>query len=159
MLLPMTSLVAALLDGGIPALHRRRPAVTGVLNVRSSAVATAALLATSLFAPHARTERGATQSTIVTVERSGEKPRYRVDSQRVSDLLLTLNRVAERNGPSHSVVVMMDSTLPLSEMWNVDGIAGKAQLTNVRFFVVFHETRTMSEMKRMPAVPVGTRIE
>jgi hypothetical protein len=55
--------------------------------------------------------------------------------------------------------VLIDSSFPISEIWNVDGVASKAQLTKVRFFVVFPETDMMSEIRRMPAIRVGAPVE
>jgi hypothetical protein len=91
--------------------------------------------------------------TTVVVEKVGGHVIYKVDSQKVDDLLRALNQVADRSGPNQQLNVVVDSRLPSSEIWNVDGVAGKAQLTNLRFFVFFHETEMMSEIKRMPAVP------
>jgi hypothetical protein len=70
-------------------------------------------------------------------------------------LLSDLNIVARQNGHSHPVTVLIDPNLPISEIWNIDGVAGKAQLTNVRFFVFFRETEMVAEIKRLPA----TRLE
>jgi len=94
--------------------------------------------------------------TTIQVERVGGHVSYSVDSQHVGDLLLALNRVASRNGANRPVTVLVDSRLPLAEIWNVDGVAGKAQLTNLRFFVFFPETQMMSEIKRLPAVRLST---
>jgi hypothetical protein len=91
--------------------------------------------------------------TTVVVEKVGGHVIYKVDSQKVDDLLRALNQVADRSGQNQQVNVVVDSRLPSAEIWNVDGVAGKAQLTNLRFFVFFHETEMMSEIKRMPAVP------
>src|SRR5438105_9806567 len=110
-------------------------------------------------ATRARTQQTVTKTSVITAERSGKRVTYKVDSQRVGDLLLALNNVANRNGPHHPVAVLIDPTLPISEIWNIDGVAGKAQLSNVRFFVVFRETNMMSEIKRMPAIRAGTPIE
>ena len=94
--------------------------------------------------------------TTVVVEKVGGRVTYKVDSQRVDDLLRTLDQVADRSGPNQPINVIVDSRLPTAEIWNVDGIAGKAQLTNLRFFVLFHETEMMTEIKRMPAVRFST---
>jgi len=93
------------------------------------------------------------KSMTVVVEKVGGHVIYKVDSQKVDDLLRALNQVADRSGANQQVNVVVDSRLPSAEIWNVDGVAGKAQLTNLRFFVFFHETEMMSEIKRMPAVP------
>jgi hypothetical protein len=94
--------------------------------------------------------------TTVIVEKVGGRVIYKVDSRQVDDLLRALNQVADRSGPNQPVNVIVDSRLPAAEIWNVDGVAGKAQLTNLRFFVLFHETEMMTEIKRMPAVPFST---
>jgi hypothetical protein len=94
--------------------------------------------------------------TTVVVEKVGGHVIYKVDSRRVDDLLRALNQVADRSGPNQPVNVIVDSRLPAGEIWNVDGVAGKAQLTNLRFFVFFRETEMMTEIKRMPAVPFST---
>lgn len=97
--------------------------------------------------------------TTVVVEKVGGRVTYKVDSRQVDDLLRALNQVADRGGPNQPVNVIVDSRLPSSEIWNVDGVAGKAQLTNLRFFVLFHETEMMTEIKRMPAVPFSVKPE
>ncbi len=97
--------------------------------------------------------------TTVVVEKVGGRVTYKVDSRQVDDLLRALNQVADRSGPIQPVNVIVDSRLPSSEIWNVDGVAGKAQLTNLRFFVLFHETEMMTEIKRMPAVPFSVKPE
>ena len=97
--------------------------------------------------------------TTVVVEKVGGHVTYKVDSRQVDDLLRALNQVADRSGPNQPVNIIVDSRLPSSEIWNVDGVAGKAQLTNLRLFVLFHETGMMTEIKRMPAVPFSVKSE
>ena len=79
--------------------------------------------------------------TTVVVEKVGGHVIYKVDSRQVDDLLRALNQVADRSGPNQPVNVIVDSRLPAGEIWNVDGVAGKAQLTNLRFFVFFHRQK------------------
>jgi hypothetical protein len=105
------------------------------------------------FVPSLLSQEAHLKPTTVVVEKVGGRVIYRVDSQKVDDLLRALDQVADRSGPNQQVNVVVDSRLPSAEIWNVDGVAGKAQLTNLRFFVFFHETEMMSEIKRMPAVP------
>ena len=97
--------------------------------------------------------------TTVVVEKVGGHVTYKIDSRQVDDLLRALNQVADRSGPNQPVNIIVDSRLPSSEIWNVDGVAGKARLTNLRFFVLFHETGMMTEIKRMPAVPFSVKSE
>src|SRR3954468_16986074 len=121
-------------------------------------VTTASVLAVVLFATRARTQQP-TNATVVSVERVSGRAVYKVDSQRVGDLLSAFNGIASRQGNDHPVVVLIDPAFPISELWNVDGVAGKAQLTNLRFFVAFRDTEMMSEIKRLPAIRIGTPIQ
>jgi hypothetical protein len=81
---------------------------------------------------------------------------YKVDSQPVADLLLSLSRLEKERGPNCPVIALIDPRLPIEEIWNIDGTAGKAQFTKVRFFIFFKETGKMSELRQMPAVPFST---
>lgn len=128
-----------------------------IWNLGRVAPAAVALVFVSVAAPALAQQ--ATKPTVVTLERVSGHVVYKVDSRRVGDLLSAFNGVASREGASHLVTVLIDSSFPISEIWNVDGVAGKAQLTNVRFFVVFRETDLMSEIRRMPAIRVGAPIE
>lgn len=106
--------------------------------------------------PSVMSQEAHPKPTIVVVERVGGRVIYKVDSRQVDDLLHALNQVADRCGPNQPINVIVDSRLPSAEFWNVEGVAGKAQLTNLRFFVLFHETEMMIEIKRMPAIPFST---
>ena len=128
-----------------------------IWNLGRVAPAAVALVFVSVAAPALAQQ--ATKPTVVTLERVSGHVVYKVDSRRVGDLLSAFDGVASREGASHLVTVLIDSSFPISEIWNVDGVAGKAQLTNVRFFVVFRETDLMSEIRRMPAIRVGAPIE
>jgi hypothetical protein len=93
--------------------------------------------------------------TVVRVLNVNGRAEYTVDSHPVKDLLRAFNRLADRNGKNQPVLVQIDSRLPCAEIWNIDGVAGKAQLANVRFFIVFDESGMMSEINRLPAIPVS----
>jgi hypothetical protein len=100
-------------------------------------------------------------STVVQVDKTPRGVAYKVDSKPTgstptTDLLYALNRVHAERGASAPVVVLIDPRVPINEIWNLDGVAGKAQLTNLRFFIFFRETEMMSEIKPMPAVPFST---
>lgn len=114
------------------------------------------LLGAHFLVPSVRAQGTNPKPTTILAEKIGGHVSYKVDSQPVGDLLLALNKVATRNGTNQPVTVLIDSRLPSAEIWNVDGVAGKAKLTNLRFFVFFRETEMMSEIKRMPAVPHST---
>jgi hypothetical protein len=81
---------------------------------------------------------------------------YKIESQPVADLLLSLSRLERKRGPDCPVIALIDPRLPIEEIWSIDGTAGKAQFTKVRFFVFFNETGKMSELRQMPAVPFST---
>jgi hypothetical protein len=81
---------------------------------------------------------------------------YEIDSQPVWDLLLSLSRLEKQRGPNCPVIALIDPHLPIEEIWNIDGTAGKAQFTKVRFFIFFKGTGKMSELHQMPAVSFST---
>jgi hypothetical protein len=81
---------------------------------------------------------------------------YTINSQQVTDLLLSLSRLEEQRGPNYPVIALIDPRLPIEEIWSIDGTAGKAQFTNVRFFIFFRDTDKMSELRQMPAVAFST---
>ncbi len=93
---------------------------------------------------------------VVMAEGTKEHVNYKIDSKPVTDLLLSLSRLEEQRGPHCPVVALIDPRLPIEEIWNIDGTAGKAQFTNVRFFVFFRDAEKMSELRRLPAVPFST---
>lgn len=90
---------------------------------------------------------------IIMAEEIKGRVSYRVDSEPVTDLLLSLARLEKQRGPNCPVVAFLDPQVSIQEVWTIDGAAGKAQFANVRYFVVFRDTGKMSELQRMPAVP------
>ncbi|MGA8220217.1 MAG: hypothetical protein WB780_01090, partial [Candidatus Acidiferrales bacterium] len=99
--------------------------------------------------------------TIIMVEKSGGHTAYKVDSKPVGDaamdnILYVLNDVAHRNGKDHPVLIYLDPRLPIEEIWNLNGVAGKAQLDNLRYFVFFRENQMMTEIKWAPFSPFTT---
>jgi hypothetical protein len=99
--------------------------------------------------------------TVVEVDKTPGGVTYKVDSEPTGskptdDLLHALNQVADQNGVNHPVLVFLDPRLPLDEIWNMNGVAGKAQLTNLRFFIFFRENQKMTEIKWTPFVPFST---
>lgn len=79
---------------------------------------------------------------------------YQVDSKpAIPDLLRVLNILKHQRGKDCPVVALIDSHARISEFGNIDGTAGKAQLTNIRFFVFTRDSGTMSEVRWLPTVP------
>ena len=95
-------------------------------------------------------------STVVLVEQERSHSTYKIDAHPVKDLLFGLSEVAEKKGKDQPIVVLINSSLPCQELWTVAGVAMKAELSNVRFFVVFRDSEMMVEIKRMPAVAFTT---
>jgi hypothetical protein len=96
------------------------------------------------------------KAIVVMAEGNKGHVTYKLDSHPVTDLLLSLSRLEEQRGPNCPVIALIDPRLPIEEIWSIDGTAGKAQFTSVRFFIFFRETRKMSEIRQMPAVPFST---
>lgn len=113
---------------------------------------------------HPASNRGPMPNAAPTVVRIDKTPRgvaYKVDSKPISltpttNLLYVLNQVNDERGSNTPVVVLIDPRVPITEIWNFDGVAGKAQLTNIRYFVFNRETEKMSEIKWGPSIPLST---
>lgn len=123
-------------------------------------LAAAALLASSSTGQSGRNQGAiaSTRPTVVEVEKTQRGVAYKVDGQRAdltatTSLLYLLNRVCEKRGSNTPIVVLLDPRVPIDQIGNVDGTAGKAQLNNLRYFVLDRDTQKMSEIKWGPAVP------
>src|SRR5438445_5302436 len=119
------------------------------------------ILVALLLSPNLQPQEIHPQSTVVQVRKTAKGITYEVDSKLTGskptdDLLHALNQVADQNGVNHPVFVFVDPRLPIDEIWNFNGVAAKAQLTNVRFFIFFRENQKMTEIKWTPFVPFST---
>ncbi len=93
----------------------------------------------------------------LVVEKKQGRVTYKVDSKPAKpDLLYILNQVRNQRGPDDPLVVLIDSRVPMDEISNVGGVAGKAGLKNLRFFVFNRETDRMAEIKFGPGIPFTT---
>jgi len=95
------------------------------------------------------------------VERTRGRTTYTVDfkltdESATNNFLEVLARVEHRYGPDHPVVIYLDPDVPIGEIWDVDGTAGKAQLRNLRFFVYLRGEQTLTEIKRTQSGPFTT---
>jgi hypothetical protein len=129
--------------------------------LRNAVLRWSVMLAALFLAPNLQPQEIGPKPTVVQVDKTARGIAYKVDSKLTGskptdDLLHALNQVADRNGVNHPVFVFVDPRLPIEEIWNVNGVAGKAQLTNVRFFILFRENQRMTEMKWTPFVPFST---
>ena len=78
---------------------------------------------------------------------------YQVDSKpALPDLLRVLSALYEQRGKDYPVVALVDVHARISEIGNIDGTAGKAQLTNVHFYVFDRERDSMSTIQFGPTM-------
>ena len=120
-------------------------------------------MAALFLAPHLSSQETSSKPTIVQIDMLPRGLVYKVDSKTTGseptdDLLHALNQVADQHGANQPVFVFVDPRLPINEIWNVNGVAANAQLTNVRFFVFFRENQKMTEIKWTPFVPSPYRL-
>jgi biopolymer transport protein ExbD len=128
------------------------------LLLKKSALCWPVMLAALFLAPNHLPQEASPKPIIVQIDKTAGGIAYKVDSKVIgseatNDLLHALNQVVDQHGVNHPVFVFVDPRLPIDEIWNVNGVAGKAQLTNVRFFIFFRENRKMTEIKWTPFVP------
>ncbi len=88
---------------------------------------------------HPRKNQEVAQNPPPTVVRLDKAPRgivYTVDSKRAgstsaTDILHALSQVRIERGSKAPVVVLVDPSVSITDIWNFDGVAGKAQLDNI----------------------------
>jgi hypothetical protein len=97
--------------------------------------------------PKTQTRESRDLPTVVRVDKIRRGIEYQVDSKPTADLLYALNDVHDKRGSKAPVIVLLDPRVPIDQISNVDGTAGKAQLDNLRFFVFDLDTRKMTEIK------------
>lgn len=73
-----------------------------------------------------------------------------------TDILHTLSQVKSERGSNAPVVVLVDPRLSIIDIRNFEGVAGKAQLNNIRYFIFNRESGYMWELKWGPTVPFST---
>lgn len=122
-------------------------------------LAIAAALAGSMPSPGNQGQR--VRPTVIEVNKTPHGVTYKVDSETAEltpkgNLLYLLNQVRRERGSHVPVIVLLDPRVPIDEIGNVDGTAGKAQLNNLRFFVIDRDTPRMSEIKWGPSIPYST---
>lgn len=94
---------------------------------------------------------------VILAEVANGRVVYQVDSKpALPDLLRVLNILEEQRGKNYPVVALIDARARITEFGNIDGTAGKAQLTNIRFFVFSRDSGKMSEVRWLPPVPFST---
>jgi hypothetical protein len=112
-----------------------------------------ALIVGLALAPKLRGQGNDAKPITVIVGKVGSHVSYRVNSRQVEDILRGLAESADLKARNQLVNVYIDSRLPFDEMSNIDGVADKVPLTNLRFFVFAPGDTQASEIKEMPPVP------
>lgn len=115
-----------------------------VLNPKGSRAATQN--ATPFVMYMNKTQRGYTYK--VSPKPKGYKPD--------DNLLRILDLIEDERGPNSPVIVLVEPHVSFTEIWDFDGVAGKAQLKNVHYFVFNPESKFMAELKWGPTVPYST---
>jgi hypothetical protein len=131
------------------------------MSTRAKAIFLALILACPGFvSPNSSARQNGTaqiKPIVIVAEVVNGRIAYKVDSKpALPDLLRVLNILSERRGKDYPVVALVDVHARISEIGKIDGIAGKAQLTNVRFFVFDREGRIMSTIQFGPTMPFST---
>ena len=94
---------------------------------------------------------------VILAEMVNGRIHYKVDSKpALPDFLRVLSLVEEQRGKDCPVVALIDSRAPFDEAGNIDGTAGKAQLTNIRYFVFNKADGRMAEIHYGPTIPFST---
>jgi hypothetical protein len=106
----------------------------------------------------ANSVQDAGKPTIVTVQTCHGLITITVDSKLIRDtqtenLLYVFNQVYTRYGVEHPLLVYLEQDVPFIEIWNVKDVAAKAQLNNLRFFVVYRPTNSATEIKWGESTP------
>lgn len=101
--------------------------------------------------PAAPQEPSATPVVVVGKWQPG-RVTCKTDSVPFTDLLRCFDVALDRNHSGGPIAVWVDSSTPIEALWDLQAIAGKAQATNLRFFVVFRGTGTIAEIGPLPPV-------
>jgi biopolymer transport protein ExbD len=121
---------------------------------------TAVLLIASLVAAHPGGQEkpsGAQKSIVVMVLKTPRRVVYKVNSRTVRDLLRALGQQLEERGQDCPVIVLVDSDVPIRQIFDVEITADKAGFKNVRSFVYDPDNKTyMSQIQIVRGLPFST---
>ncbi|MGA8013970.1 MAG: hypothetical protein WB949_16185 [Candidatus Acidiferrales bacterium] len=118
----------------------------------TSALATASFATAGLA--RGRAAQQEKKPVVILAEMVNGRIHYKVNSKSARpDILRVLSILEEQRGRDCPVVALVDSRAPFDEIGNIDGIAGKAQLTNIRYFVFSKAGGKMSEAHFGPNIP------
>lgn len=128
--------------------------------MRRSTLVPLLCLALATSAACAGSERSRSPA-IVEMIRRAHGVQYSVNSRSTgstatTDILYMLNQIHKQRGANAPVIVLVDPSVSIDDIWNLQGIADKAQLNNVHFFVRTRDPRKMAEIKWGPLLPYST---
>ena len=125
---------------------------------RYKSILLTAILATASFALASlalgQSTRQKEKPVVILAEIVNGRIHYKVDSKpALPDFLRVLSLVEEQRGKDYPVIALIDSRASFDEVGNIDGTAGKAQLTNIRYFVFNKASGKMAEIHYGPDIP------
>lgn len=93
----------------------------------------------------------------ITVQQIKARAVYKVNSRIANDLLRELGDLALKRGRNCPVVVLVDSSAAIRQLFDVEMIADKAGFKNIRTFIYDPANKTyMSEIRVVRGVPFST---
>jgi hypothetical protein len=98
------------------------------------------------------------QPVVLLAEVKAGKLVYQIDGRRTSgpDLLHALDLVAEHRGKNVKVIVLLDHHATFLDYGNVEGILGKAQLTQIHFYIFDKQSNQMGSLQFGKTTPFTT---
>ena len=96
---------------------------------------------------------------VAFVQRTSGRLTIKINSNRSpeKDALYVLSVLREKLGSDYPVVAIVDGSSKISDLYQVDGIAGKAGFDRVRTFISHPDNGKMFEVKFGPAIPFSMR--
>lgn len=125
---------------------------------RYESILLTAVLATTSFAlaglARGQSTRQKEKPVVILAEMVNGRIHYKVDSKpALPNILQVLSMLEEQRGKDCPVIALIDSRASFDEIGNIDGLAGKAQLTNIRYFVFNKQSEKMGEVHFGPDIP------
>jgi hypothetical protein len=120
------------------------------------------LLGIMFATPKLQTQDTSSKPTTLVVDWGKHgKPVYSINghllgNEPLDNLLYDLAQVYQQFGSAHPINVFIDSRFPFHTMGDVNGVAGKAQLDSLRYFVFYSETGYMCEVVKENCVKYST---
>src|SRR6185295_17471095 len=95
------------------------------------------------------------KAPVVSVDKWSRQVACKVDSEPYTDLLRCFNVARARKDAHVPVTVVLAPTVPLHAIWDLQLVAGKAQVDDLRFLASFGESKTVWEVRLVPTASSG----